>query len=289
MKEEHIPGTPVPSGLPGPARPVTLARRPLALTLLGPLDIRVHDSSALPRAAKQRQIFALLAVQGNRIVSTDTLIEELWDGRPPASARTALQTYIGQMRQNLADLRGVDRRTVATELLVTEENGYVLRFDPQDLDLHHFKSKLCAGTTLLNEGRPHEAHTLLRDALDLWHGRPMENVRTGSVLDAYAHHLEGLRLSAAEHLARVRIKLGAYHEAQTGLSELCAQYPLNEELQALRMTALCGCGRRDAALDSYLLFRQRILDTLGMDPSPRLVDLQRSILSGHRPLAAAAA
>jgi len=38
-------------------------------------------------APKQRALLALLLLHANEVVSSDRLVEELWSGEPPASAR----------------------------------------------------------------------------------------------------------------------------------------------------------------------------------------------------------
>ena len=50
-----------------------------------------------------------------RVVPVDVLIEELWAGNPPASARKSLQKYVWELRCHLGD-----------EAVVTEGLGYRL-------------------------------------------------------------------------------------------------------------------------------------------------------------------
>lgn len=68
-------------------------------------------------------MLALLALNANRVVGTDTLFAELWDDRPPRSAATTLQTYVYQLRRILDSIPQGDRRSD----IVTKAPGYVLR------------------------------------------------------------------------------------------------------------------------------------------------------------------
>jgi Transcriptional regulatory protein, C terminal len=55
--------------------------------ILGPLEV-VSDSQALDAGgAKQRALLALLLLHANSVVSTDRLIDALWEDDPPESAQ----------------------------------------------------------------------------------------------------------------------------------------------------------------------------------------------------------
>ena len=54
-------------------------------------------------SSKQRRLLALLVVNLNQPVSRDALFEELWDGRPPASAVTTAQGLASRLRRVLTD------------------------------------------------------------------------------------------------------------------------------------------------------------------------------------------
>jgi DNA-binding SARP family transcriptional activator len=53
---------------------------------------------AIP-AAKQRALLAILLLGANELLTGDRLIDQLWGGRPPASARKVLQTYVSKIRR----------------------------------------------------------------------------------------------------------------------------------------------------------------------------------------------
>ena len=86
--------------------------------ILGPLEV-VADGRVVPlNAAKPRALLAILLLHANEPVSSDRLIDDLWAGRPPATAAKVLQTYVSQLRRALGDASDPDRPT-----------GYELRVD----------------------------------------------------------------------------------------------------------------------------------------------------------------
>ncbi|MFI8364882.1 BTAD domain-containing putative transcriptional regulator [Streptomyces sp. NPDC085612] len=72
------------------------------IDVLGALAVRENGVSITPTAPKPRQVLALLALHADQVVPVSALIEELWAGEPPRSARTTLQTYVLQLRALIA-------------------------------------------------------------------------------------------------------------------------------------------------------------------------------------------
>ena len=65
----------------------------IELLLLGPVELRV-DGEPVALPAKPRALLALLALHANRPVSRDTLVDELWEDRPPERAVKTVQSDI---------------------------------------------------------------------------------------------------------------------------------------------------------------------------------------------------
>src|SRR5450755_4508965 len=98
--------------------------------ILGPLEV-VDGDCLLPLAGtKQRALLAILLLNANETVSSDRLIDELWGGQSPESGRTALQVRVSQLRKALGG---------AGDAIDTRAPGYVLRLEPEQLDLHRFE------------------------------------------------------------------------------------------------------------------------------------------------------
>jgi DNA-binding SARP family transcriptional activator len=63
----------------------------LAFRVLGPVEVRVGDKVVDLGRPRFRAVLAYLLTHPNRIVSTDQLIEALWGGAMPSTARAQIQ------------------------------------------------------------------------------------------------------------------------------------------------------------------------------------------------------
>jgi DNA-binding SARP family transcriptional activator len=69
--------------------------------ILGQLEVSVDGVNATSAAPKERNLLALLVVNGRRMVSTDHLLEELWPEQSPDRARPSLHVRIAGIRKAL--------------------------------------------------------------------------------------------------------------------------------------------------------------------------------------------
>ena len=140
-----------------------------------------------------RALLAILLLRAGEPVSRDRLIEDLWDGRPPATAAKVLQTYVSQLRKALGN-----------QVIVTRPAGYELVVEPDGLDLHRFER-------LVSEARgndPAVATARLREALALWRGPPLGEFAYEPWAQAEIVRLEELRLSALQDRIDADLALG---------------------------------------------------------------------------------
>ncbi|WP_225978691.1 AfsR/SARP family transcriptional regulator [Gandjariella thermophila] len=228
---------------------------------------------------KPRQVLALLVTHADKVVPTSAFLRELWDGTPPRTAMTTLQTYVGQLRRVLATALEIDVTEVVDRVLVTETGGYALSTEMLSLDLSEYVRLDLLGVAAVRAGNDEEGARLLRRALDLWHGPALVNVEAGPLLEAQISRLEESRRCAQEHRIIADLRLGAHHTVVGELFELTAMYPLHESLHGHLMLALYRCGRRSEALAVFRALRSRLVDELGLEPSAELLHLQRSILA----------
>ena len=91
---------------------------------------------------------------------------------------------------------------------------------------------------------------------------------------------------AVETRAEADLAQGRHGDLVDELEALCRQHPLRERLWELRMLALYGAGRQADALRAYAEIRDRLVDELGIDPSPALRDLEVRILAQDASLSA---
>lgn len=250
----------------------------IQVRLLGPFELTCNGKSAVRLSApKLRRVLMLLALNAGRVVSTAQFLSELWEDRPPRSARTTLQTYIYQLRKLMARVTDASGARVSLE---TTAAGYLLRLPPECVDAHRF-------TALVAEGRAHIAasETLLGvqtldKALALWGATSMAETDLGSVLQTEAVRLEELRRTAVAERIEAELSLGLHHQAVGELLGLVASNPTDEGLQAKLMLALYRSGRRSEALTAYRRARSALATELGLEPCTELQQLHSRILAG---------
>jgi DNA-binding SARP family transcriptional activator len=124
--------------------------------VLGPFEVSERGQLLEVGAGKQRALLALLLLRAGEVVSTDRLIDALWEERPPASALNSVHIYVSQLRKVLGNGR-----------LKTRGHGYLLALEPEQLDLGRFECLLAEGRELLAEGEAERAAEALRAALAL--------------------------------------------------------------------------------------------------------------------------
>src|SRR5579859_6658572 len=120
--------------------------------ILGPLEVLSPDGWTSIGAPKWRSLLACLLVRPGQLVSTETLILELWGDTPPTTANNLVSIYVHQLKKLIGD---TDRR-----ILVHRAPGYVLQVEPGDVDIGQFESRMTEGRTALAAGDPERAAQL---------------------------------------------------------------------------------------------------------------------------------
>jgi DNA-binding SARP family transcriptional activator len=234
--------------------------------ILGPLEV-VDGGTVVPIAGtKERGVLAFLLLHANEFVPSDSLIEELWSGDQPASARKSLQVRVANLRKALG---------ASGDLLMTHGPGYMLRLQGDQLDLHHFERLVASSDAV----EPRLAVDRLREALDLWRGDPLADLGYEGFVQGPAARLAEVRLNAVEKRIAVELELGLHGDLVRELQALVAEHPLREGLRGQLMLALYRAGRQAEALAAYRDARRTLDEELGLEPGRALQQLERAILS----------
>ncbi|WP_167545443.1 AfsR/SARP family transcriptional regulator [Amycolatopsis rubida] len=244
----------------------------MELNVLGQFEVLKDGVVRTPSAPKVRQVLALFAMNVNRLVHVDQLVEELWEHRPPPSAMTTVQTYVYVVRKMIRKVADGDAR------LLTVPGGYVFAIDPAALDVLHFARLADEGKERFKAGALEEAALVLQSALDLWRGPVLSSVALGPLLQASAMRWEEARNAVLYQRIDVDLQLGKHAELISELTGLVAQRPVNEGLQAKLMLTLHRAGRRSEALQAYQRARTALADELGVEPSVQLQRLHEAML-----------
>ncbi|MGW7586748.1 AfsR/SARP family transcriptional regulator [Kitasatospora sp. NPDC054769] len=240
--------------------------------ILGPVSL----SPRTPSAAKPRALLATLLVRAGEVISSDSLIDELWGTEPPRTATTTLQVYISQLRKLLAEGRPLGLET--EELLLTRSPGYLLRVPEEDFDLARFETLRVAGRTAYEQGDFAAASRLLHDALAVWTGPALSGVPHGVRLESTAIRLDELRMESLDQRIRADLRLGHHRKLAGELMALATEHPLREALHGHLMVVLYRTDRQSDALRVYARLRRSLVEELGVEPGRSLKRLQERIL-----------
>jgi len=243
--------------------------------VLGPLEATHNGRTVQLGGIRQRATLAFLLLKPNQVVPTSHLLDALWpEDDAPASARKMLQNAVWSLRSVLASTDGADK----TISLVTQRPGYMLRLDPEQVDLYRFLRKTEEGRVRLTEGAGGLAAELLKDALSSWRGNALSDLVESGISWPELEVLEKSRTDAMEDYLQAELACGRHRSVLGELESMVEREPLRERLCAQLMTALYRCGRHADALSAYSRMRIALVEDLGLEPSPELQNLQHAIL-----------
>ncbi|MFI6551995.1 AfsR/SARP family transcriptional regulator [Streptomyces griseus] len=214
--------------------------------------------------ARLRALLTVLALRPGRTVPAGVLVDEVWDGDPPADAAGALQALVGRLR-----------RALGRSAVESVAGGYRLAAPPDAVDLHRFERLAGEGSRALTDGDAASALAVLGEALALWSGPALADLPDRT---ATASRWEARRLDARRAAFGALLALGRPEAALPELAALCDAHPLDEPLQVLRITALRDAGRPAEALAAYEEVRTLLDDRLGTAPGPSLRALHADLL-----------
>ena len=249
----------------------------LDVSVLGPLEVRLEGVPVRLTGRRAPGLFALLATRPGHVVSTSEVLREVWGESAPRgdTARNALQARVSALRRALGG--GAIRAT---------ESGYVLEAPAAAVDAARFAEEIRRARTLRVTGRADGAAAAYAGALNLWR-EETAYAGLGHVprLALEARRLAELRLQVLQEWFALQVASGRYEEVADELLTATRRHGSVEELWALRMIGLNGQGRQAAALAVYAEARERLRGEYGLDPGPRLRDLETQILR-QEPVAA---
>jgi len=250
-----------------------MAHSALRFGVLGPLQMSANGTDLPLGAAKQRAVLAMLLINRNRIVPADTLIDAVWQQRPPPEARGSLHAHISRLRRLVSEA-GLDPAAVVVGI----QPGYRLNVPDEACDLGRFAIEQKAGIQAAAAGRFEEASRHLSAALAEWRGPVLEDLRDFQFVDAFAAALAEDKLVALTVRAETEIACGRTHSIISELEALVVLHPYREPLWAQLITAYYLAERQYDALDAYGRLKTALADDLGIDPGPTLRGLHQRIL-----------
>ncbi|MFD5511643.1 BTAD domain-containing putative transcriptional regulator [Streptomyces sp. NPDC127051] len=248
--------------------------------LLGPVRVGLPGApAARPGPPLQQAVLSVLLLRRRRPVTVAELVASVWGDDVPASAAGNLRTYTWALRTLLEPGRGARE---PARILLGDERGYVLRTPEESVDAWRFEQQAEAARQARERGDTAAEHTLLADALALWSGEALAGV-PGPFAEEERARLTALRTTARKRHTVCALRLGLHHTVIPELTALTREFPLDEELRALHMRALHGCGRQAEAFTVFADTHRILGEELGVAPCPELTALHARLLAHDPP------
>lgn len=239
--------------------------------MLGPLRLVVGGEDVEVPGPKRRALLALLAVADGRLVPIGELLDSLWAGELPVSARPTLRSHASRLRHHLGP---------CASRLEGTAGGYRLRVGGEGTT-----TDVAEVRSLLGRARrapPPAAHELLARARSLWRGPPLHEFDEVDRLCFLAVSLEELRCSVDQAFTSAAIEVGRPAEAVATASALVRDTPLSEPATLLLVRSLDAAGRPADALRVAYEHRKALREETGLEPSPALSNVEQAI-AGRTP------
>jgi predicted ATPase/DNA-binding SARP family transcriptional activator len=243
----------------------------MRIEMLGPVRAYADDGAPIDvGGARVRALLARLALATGEVVSVESLVDGLWGEHPPGGAINALHALVHRLRRALGGAGVVE----------TAASGYRLHVHAEDVDANRFEELAKRGDRELAAGAAQRAASLLGEALALWRGDALADVRDAPFAGTAGARLEELRIAATEDRFEAELQLGRHDEILADMAAVAADHPLRERLAGLRMRALYAAGRQSDALVLFEEIRGTLAEELGIDPSAELRKTHLAVLRG---------
>ena len=225
--------------------------------------------------AKERTLLGRLLVAPGRLVDVDALVDALWDGAPPPTARKSLQAHVVHLRTALEPERS---KGSPGRYVVRRGRGYLLAVAPGEVDAGLVGTTTATGRAALAAGDAATARRHFAAALDLWRGEPFADWPDATWADAERRRLAGVHAGLLEGRIDADLALGRHRDLVSELEALVAADPLGESWWCRLMVALYRSDRQAEALSTARRARGVLAAELGVEPGPALRRLERDIL-----------
>ena len=248
----------------------------LQISLLGPLEVR-RDGRLVPvPSGKTSELLVRLALEAGASIRADRLVDDLWAAAAVSTRRNTLQSKIAMLRRALGEPR----------MIVSAGGGYALAVAESDVDALAAASHAAVAAGLLEAGDDAGAADLSASTLQLFRGEVLPSAGEGEWVDPHRTRLEEVRSQLVEIQFSAKLRLGDVVEVIGELEAAVAAHPFQERLWELLITALYRSGRQADALATFRRVKGQLADELGLDPGPRLQELEREILARETSLGA---
>ncbi|MGH9087411.1 MAG: BTAD domain-containing putative transcriptional regulator [Acidimicrobiales bacterium] len=231
------------------------------VTLLGSFSVRHRGKAAHLPPSLATQAIKIVAIESR--ISVDELVELLWDDAEPGVGARRLRNVLWRIRSACGDL-------------LVREGQLVRLADDAVTDLSRFRE---LSTQALAHGVPPEqAARTARAALDQYRGELLPGDRYADWASGAREAVDRTYLRLLDLLVDDALGDGRTSEALSLLDRLAEADPYDERHQIQIAEVHLEAGNRRRALDA-LERAERILDDLGVAPSPAVRRLREALTS----------
>ena len=221
--------------------------------ILGPLEVLVDGEPVALGGPRQRAVLVRLLLDAGRVVGSERIIDDVWDGRPPPRrprrSRSTSPSSASRCRTCVADhgWRATCSTWTATPWTRTASSGWSPSGDYDG-------------------------------ALALWRGDVLTDLPDLGFVAPERARLDELRLFAIESRLAADLEAGRHGPSVGELTDLVEAHPLRERLTCLLMLALYRSGRQVEALRAFERHRRHLADEIGVEPDVGVRELEAAIL-----------
>jgi DNA-binding SARP family transcriptional activator/tetratricopeptide (TPR) repeat protein len=241
----------------------------MKLKILGPPELTGSGSRHIKLSPQLWVVLASLLMSEGKPVPVNSLADHLWSWNPPSMATANIRTYVSRINTVLAE-EGIR--------ITGRAGGYQLAVDPQDVDLHAFRSLRRQAESVVGSGELNYAADLLRQADELWRGPALMGL-PGEWASARSRTLDEERHEAVKLRIGIELDLGRQGSILGELRDLWERDPFDEEIARALMISLYRLGRQKDAIEVGRDASERFTEA-GMTPGPQLRDAHIQILRG---------
>ena len=246
------------------------------MRVFGEMGVDVDGSPISIGGPRQRRLLALLAHRAGSIVGIDWLEENLWnDEERPDGTMTALRTSVSRLRTALPE--------GARSWIETAQGGYRFTAPSDSLEHRRFSLLRAEARRARDLDDPLAALGFLDGALALWRGQPFSELEHLDWVRAETEQLELDRLEMLEERWEASLALGRHTQINGELAVFTKEHNLRDRSARQYALALHRSGRTVEALRVIADHRRALIDVGGLEPSPAIVALEASLLSGETP------
>ena len=258
------------------ASSVESAQADVAVALLGPLEVTVEgERVAHWGSQKSRTLFEYLVLHHDRPVRREVLMELLWPGHSPTSARNNLNVALYGLRNTLQSERVTDQYVLYRDgcyLLSSRRRWWI--------DRDEFLSQLRRAQVEARAGQDEIAITAYQRAIALYRGPLLEDNASNDWFVSEQRCLHELHLQALDGLADLHLRNRDVEAACDTARTVLRQDAGRESAHRLLMRCYFHQQQKGLVVRQFRLCTAALRDDLGVSPAEETVRLFRELTAG---------